>query len=188
MRTLYSITMILMLSQFLYAEEADSIKIPSDGISYATSLTSGYTYSGYFIDWTAMIVAGHHALYGGPVILLSDYYLPGDVTTGLAAGWRYSLLNSLLDDRWNFYVSLEYQLIPYIVKYRLEKSKRTNQVHTINMSYGVQFKLYKRIFASNSIGAGVYIDRYYNSLTRRKDILTGLNMLIKLSISYEFDD
>ena len=165
---------------------SDSTQADLQKTKYSISLAVKYCYPGYSIAPALEIERNNHNVVIGPVFMLSDFYVPGDITTGIQLGWRLNLRDH--DERRPlvFFCTVDYQLIPYTVRLRSLNRQKINYIHDINFGYGIKYQVTNPLAILNSVSTGLYVESYYNSFTKKHETITGIDILIRMSIIYSF--
>ena len=64
--------------------------------------------------------------------------------------------------------------------------KGKNEIHELILSYGIQYLVFKNLIIGNSIGGGVYFERFVDSLSGKKRTYDGFNGQFRLFAQYSF--
>ena len=120
----------------------------------------------------------------GPKISLSDSYLPSQGPWGVHAGYRLLLPGQ---SKLRSFTSLEYQVV-FLTPHNPNNLdiKGTNKIHEIHFSYGIQYRVWKNLVIGNSMGAGVYFERFINTLTGNRNSYDGFDGQFRLFAQYAF--
>ena len=172
----------------LNAFPSDSTRSDLQKLKYAISLAGKYSYPGYSIALAFEIERGAHVFILGPVFMISDFYVPGEMTTGVQCGWQWNLHDYSTDRSLSSFCTLDYQLVPFKVHIRFLNKHQINYLHDINLGYGIKYHLTSDIVILNSISSGIYVEAFYNSYTKKHEKITGVDLLIRLAVSYSFND
>jgi hypothetical protein len=125
-----------------------------------------------------------NTIFAGPKITISDSYLPSKGPWGIHVGYR-RLLPGL--SKWRAFATFEYQLVflePYDPNDLDIKGK--NEIHEFFLSYGIQYLVWRNLIIGNSMGAGVYVERFIDTLTGSKNSYDGFNGQFRLFAQYSF--
>ena len=120
----------------------------------------------------------------GPKITLSDSYLPSRGPWGIHAGYRRLLPGQ---SKWRTFATLEYQVV--FLEPRNPNNldiNGKNEIHELFFSYGIQYQIWKNLIIGNSIGAGVYFERFIDSLTGNRNTYNGFDGQVRLFAQYSF--
>lgn len=64
--------------------------------------------------------------------------------------------------------------------------KKYNKTHEILLGYGIRIKVYKKIYLSNSVNAGIFIEKIYSDSESRYLKNKGFDTVIQLRLIYKF--
>ena len=63
--------------------------------------------------------------------------------------------------------------------------KKFNTLHEITAGYGIEVRVYRRLFILNSVNAGIVLDRIFSVNENKTKTYTGTEMLISFTIRYD---
>ncbi|HEX8545538.1 MAG TPA: hypothetical protein VF691_01175 [Cytophagaceae bacterium] len=189
MRLLFTLT-LFCTCLFSFAQETEEqadarreIKVERNK-SFSLFTSVDLTYTGYSSVLALEYERKKHSFYLGPKISISHTYLFHKSPYGGVIGYRYFFLSDL--KRWKVYFNTDYQM--YIFKSfngQNQKGTLNNYIHEISLGYGIQFKISRRFYISNSISIGKYFESYYNSKSEDRTNLNGYNSLLRLFLKYQ---
>lgn len=160
-------------------EDLESSKLKS-GIE----LGSGFCYTGLNVNLAYSLAWKENTIFVGPKITLSDSYLPSRGPWGIHVGYRRLLPGQ---SKLRTFATLEYQVV--FLEPRNPNNldiKGKNETHEIFLSYGIQYQIWKNLILGNSMGAGVYFERFIDSLTGNRNTYSGFNGQVRLFAQYSF--
>lgn len=147
-------------------------------------LGGAFCYTGLNMNLAYSLAWRENTFFLGPKITLSDSYIPTRGPWGIHAGYR-----RLFPGEGNFrtFVSFDYQLVflePFNSNNFNVNGK--NEIHELLLSYGIQLRVWKNLIIGNSIGAGVYFERFAVSISDSKNTFEGFNGQFRLFAQYSF--
>lgn len=178
-----SILIILSIFSFwltIAAQEEQNYDNPKSGIE----LGSAFSYTGLNVNLAYTLAWGDNTAFVGPKITISDSYIPSEGPWGIHLGYRRLLPGQ---SKFRTFASVDYQLVflePYNPNGKDVNGK--NEIHELFLSYGIQYRFWKNLIIGNSMGAGVYIERFIDSITGNKRFYNGYNGQIRLFAQYSF--
>ena len=139
------------------------------------------SHTGFNVNLNAKLNYQNNSFYLGPKFSLSDAYTLADAPWGINLGYRrnFQLANTKLTS----FIGLDYNLTFSKVTRQID---RKNKTHETYLFYGLQFSISKRLSIINTIGYGVYLERFYDFREEQTNSFWGNNSLIQLRISYNF--
>jgi len=178
-------TILLIFSSLIFCWTSFAQEVAETSkMSHGIELGSAFSYSGFNANLAYAMGWKENVLFVGPKISLSKSYLPSRGPWGIHLGYRRLLPRQ---SKWNSFASLEYQIafLQPQNPYNLDINGK-NEIHEIHLSYGIQFEVLKDLIIGNSIGAGVYFERFFDSLTGEKKSFDGYNAQVRLFAQYSF--
>jgi hypothetical protein len=178
---------ILFIFSMLYfcltssAQEATKATHLKSGIE----LGSAFCYSGlninldYTLSWKE-----NNTISVGPKFTISDSYQFSRGPWGIHAGYRRLLSGQ---SKFRTFAALEYQ-VEFVKPYNPNNLdvNGLNEIHELHFSYGIQYRIWKNLIIGNSMGGGVYIERFFESITGDKKSYDGYNGQFRLFAHYSF--
>lgn len=151
---------------------------------WGIQLHNTISYSGFSNALALSVIHESFMLYGGIRLLTSKVYLPESGPWGVQSGLQYLFLSS---NRLKATAGIDYQLTlsrPYNPQDL--PSGRMNQIHEVNLSYGILVRLWKQLWLGSNLGFGRYFEGYRDlsmNTTRNYD---GYSSLIRIYFHYEW--
>lgn len=147
------------------------------------SALSDFSYAGSSLGFTLGLNKWKHQLYTG---LKMPYTLfPTTVKTGsgFISGYRYYLKNPL--SRSNGFINFDYQVALTKSYGYSSENRNLNFLHQLNLSYGVQYKVFNSLAIGSSIGAGFFINNMYVRTLDSRNNFKGFDGLLRMFLIYE---
>ena len=147
-------------------------------------LGSGFSYTGLNVNLAYTLAWGDNTAFIGPKITVSDSYLPTEGPWGIHAGYRRLLPGQ---SRFRTFASFDYQVVflePYNPNNLEVKGK--NEIHELFISYGIQYRVWENLIIGNSMGAGIYIERFIDVVAGGNNTYDGFNGLFRFFAQYSF--
>ena len=173
------ISILCFYPEVLAQEESASNKLRS-GIE----LGAGLSYTGLNINLAYTLAWSDNLFFLGPKLTVSDSYLPSRGPWGIHAGYRRLLPGQ---SKLRTFAAFDYQVVflePFDPNNLDVKGK--NEIHELILSYGIQYNLWKNVIIGNSMGAGVYFERFIDSVSGERTKFDGFNGQFRLFAQYTF--
>jgi len=174
---------LLGFSGYLIAQDSDDRRIIVSGF-----LSGEYTTLGYYGGLGIGIDYKNWAVTLSPVI-------------------DYSKAVSMFDGPWGIVTNLSYypglkhdrtinHFINAIHRIRFSNrfcsadncEKKYNKTHEYLLGYGIQIRIYQKLYISNSINAGVFVEKLYSDYEKNWIKSKGLDVVIQLRLIYKFNE
>ena len=171
----------LFFSGFSFSQDSADRKIKINGF-----LSGEYTTLGYYGGLGFEIEYDKVNISISPVIDYSKAISVFDGPFGLVTNVSY--FPGLNEQKAiNHYINSVYR-IKFSNRYcsRDNCGKKYNKTHEILLGYGIRFRVWKRIFLSNSVNAGIFIDKIYSDSKNKYLKNTGFDTVIQLHLIYKF--
>ncbi|MFN3402959.1 MAG: hypothetical protein ACK40G_02615 [Cytophagaceae bacterium] len=178
MRYLFSLIFLLVNISLINAQE--DTRIPRLGLGVNTSLN--YSFSGVSTISTLEYQKGHHIVFAGLKIPLSQTYMALRSPFGYAIGYRHETQRPA--KRTNFLFTVEYHIVTAKAYSRYEQSRKRNHIHEFFLGYGIQFRLFDQVYFGNIMGIGGYIQSLYNVDLDLRHRYYNYNNILKIYLNY----
>ncbi len=180
------ITMLIILSFFCFY-----LTITAQDITKSANLKSGLEFGGalcysgininlaYTLNWKE-----DNTIFVGPKIAVSDSYLPSKGPWGIHLGYRRLLPGQ---SKFRAFATFDYQLV-FLKPYNPNNLdiNGNNEIHEIILSYGIQYRIWKNLIIGNSMGGGLYFERFFDSVIGTKNSYAGFDAQLRLFAQYSF--
>ena len=143
-----------------------------------------YSFSGVSLIAGPQITSGHHSIYAGLKIPLSQTYIALKSPYGWNLGYMHE--TNRPGKKTEFLFNIDYQIVYAKAYSRYLKSEKRNFIHEFFIGYGIQYKLFKELYIGNIMGIGGYIQSLYNPDINFKKKYYNYNNILKLFIRYKF--
>ena len=150
----------------------------------AAEVGSSFSFSGFSVQLSYVLNAGHHDFYLGPKLLISDSYLPTAGPFGGQLGYRYHWLEST---KLRSFINFDYQITlwkPYDPQDM--GTNGLNRIHEIHLAYGIQFQLAEHWSIGNQLGVGTYVEQFIDVQEQETNSFSGFSSLVKGYVCYQF--
>lgn len=158
-----------------YAQEEKKTSV------YSIETGAFLSHTGFNINLNAQLTYNDNVVYLGPRFSLSDAYTFNDAPWGINLGYRRTF--QLAKTKLKSFVGIDYNLTFSKVTSQIDKKNKTHEGY---LFYGLQFPISKRLSIINSIGYGIYLERFYDFREDQTNSFWGNNSLIQVRISYNF--
>lgn len=156
------------------------------GIKLSVGASTTLAFSGFNTALSVEAQHGRHAFYAGPKLSLVDSYLPTKGPFGAVAGYKFYILPDYkCAGRFGFFFDVDYQGQLYRAFRRDgSRSGQYNQLHELQIGYGLECRLGTRWRVNNVFGFGRYMEIYNNATSGQQYTQSGYNRLVRLQLLY----
>jgi hypothetical protein len=128
--------------------------------SFGVQSSFAVSFSGYSVSLVAVYKVAYNEFYLGPVLSISNSYLPGSGPWGFNTGWRYNYANhkkvgafAMIDYRNAFYRAFDPANL---------RSPKWNSIHEVNVALGFKWQFAPLWVFNAALGTGVYMERNHD--------------------------
>ena len=171
------ILFLLLVLSFMEVKAQD--EVPGHR-SFSIQSSFAVSFSGYSVSLVGVYKLAYHEFYLGPVLSVSNSYLPGNGPWGFNTGWKYHFANH---KNVGSFVMLDYRNSFYRPFDPLNSgSSFWNSIHEINAGLGFNWMFIPKWNFNAFIGTGVYYERNHDIIGERIISHSGYSNLLKASL------
>ncbi len=153
-------------------------------ISVGGFISGEYTTLGYYGGIGLCVDYNKFSLAFSPVMDYSKAVSMFDGPFGFVFNLSYyPTLNR--EKTFNHYINSIYR-ISLTNRYSEDSDVKYNKTHEILLGYGIEIKMYKGLYLSSSINAGMFIDKVYSDYEKEYSKNKGFDTVIQLRLIYRF--
>lgn len=176
----------LLLFYALSVEAMGQEQQQENKIRLGASINSGVSYTGLGVAAGLSLRKGSFELIAGPRLSVTDTYRIASGPWGVSTAFYYYVTASA-DKRLQGFVNTDYQNLirkPYCPTGDCGSKRSITQ--ELSLGYGLNYRLTSHIAVFNAINVGLYRESLYNGSLDERYHVDGLNMLVKLGLTYFF--
>lgn len=174
----------LLLLSFLTVRTFAQAQQMEDKIKLGASVSSGVSYTGLGITAGASLKLKNIELIVGPRLSVTDTYQIASGPWGVSSAFYY-YTSASADKRLQGLVNVDYQNLiqkPYCPTG--DCASKRSITHELSIGYGLSYSLSSHTAIFNAINIGAYRESLYNGTLDERYKVDGLNMLVKLGLTY----
>ncbi|WP_460925278.1 hypothetical protein [Pontibacter brevis] len=187
MRRTYLLLICLFMLSFLSMDIlAQAQRQEEKRIDFGASVNSGVSYTGLGITAGVSFRLKQLELIAGPRLSVTDTYRLASGPWGVSSALYYYTTASA-NKRLQSFINIDYQNLiqkPYCPTG--DCGSKRSITHEISLGYGLSYSLNSHISLFNAINIGAYRESLYNGALDARYKVDGLNMLVKLGLTYRF--
>lgn len=169
---------IFMSTSLIGQEEAED-KNRSIGIETGVALS----YSGLHSNIAFLLKNKKNEYYVGLKLNLSDSYLLQKGPFGIQLGYRRTVIAV---SKFSSSVSLDYQLVQTALYNALMIDvQKKNWLNELHLSYGLAYRLSKKLWIGSSFGFGLYIESNYDLRNAVRNRYIGTSNMLRIYANYD---
>jgi hypothetical protein len=173
---------VSLLPSLINAQSLDFKKHKSLDIA----VTSGGSVGGFYFAPSIGFFQNRHHVRLGAKVSISEASSLSNMPMGILSGYRYYFRNNPLK-RVQFYFDVQYQLLMSRSFSRTADRYPKNYLHEIFATYGIEVRLWKKLFLGNELGVGYYFRSLFNTTSQERTLFGNYNATFQLYFSYRID-
>lgn len=179
MREILLIIILFVATVSMAQDEAPGLR------AFGVQSSFSVSFSGYSLSLAAVYKHAYHDFFLGPVLSVSNSYLPGKGPWGINTGWGYTYANHksvgafiLVDYRNSFYRPYDpYKLRP----------QTYNSIHEFNLALGFKWQFVSQWYFNAAIGTGIYYEKSHDIVDDRLVTHSGYSDLLRATFMKQFN-